>query len=230
MNTILNILPWLIAIACAALYLVDRIKLTSLKKSYEKLDNRYVLEERYNLEKNLTIDSLKNELSEVRKELKVSTDENNILKSKVSLLEDLTKVGATERINEILEPVLPEPIFRYKGAIYNNSLQINISLLIGDNRLFDVFKRLLNSNLLPESIKERLDFKEKELTIIIWTQEFDEDGHPIKCLSWKQILDQMTAKKQLITEYLQEVIQESNRAMVVHQALSEKTAKDVNHA
>lgn len=230
MNTILNILPWLIAIACAALYVVDRIKLKSLKIDYQELNAKYSSEQASSLGDKQLMHSLNQDILKYRNELTDLSFQNTELRSAINLLEDQNKSNPLNGLNDILSPVSINPKIEYKGQISTNSLEINSSLLIGDNKLFDVFKRLLNSNLLPESIKDKLDFQEKELSIIIWTQEFDEDGHPIKCLSWKQIIDQIKDKKQLITEYLQGVIQESNRAMVVHQALSEKPAKDVHHA
>lgn len=118
----------------------------------------------------------------------------------------------------------------YKGEISWSSLEINIALLIADNKLFDVFKKLLNSNLLPESIQEQIDFQLDGLTVVIWCQNFDEEGTPIRSLTWLEIIEQIINKKRIITDYLNGVIQESNRAMVVHQALYEKPRKEVASA
>jgi hypothetical protein len=84
--------------------------------------------------------------------------------------------------------------------------------------------------LLPASIEDKIDYQRDSSQVVIWTQEFDEVGEAANSYTWKQITDQILTKKQIVTDYLHGVIQDSDRAMVVHQALTSKPKKEVSNA
>jgi hypothetical protein len=234
MNTLINILPWLLFAAAGVLYFFSN---RTVKKQKSVIDS-----------KSENIIELKKSISIFQKDLMISNEENQTLisrnhelnrekddfKSRILSLEN-ENYAITKELDKGLNQIEPNAplLFQnldhtidYKGKITWTSLEINIALLIEDMRLFDVFKKLLNSKLLPDSIQEQIDLQQDDLSVKIWCQNFNPDGDPWQSLTWLEIIEQIINKKLIITNYLQEVIQDSNRAMVVHQALSEKPKKE----
>jgi hypothetical protein len=245
--SLLELMLLLVAIAAGGLYYFTKQIVKEQKKELQDSNLRYqeiiLLNQKY-LEKDrqrvTEIEHLTQLMKEHGEDFRAEVREKQELQS----LYDNAKEEIREHLEKIKElnyevetsyrepsnqPILLQNIdvaIDYKGQITWTTLEISIALLIADNKLFDVFKKLLNSKLLPESIQEQIDFQLDGLMVVIYCQEFDEEGTPVRSLTWYEIILQIINKKQIITDYLNGVIQESNRAMVVHEALSEKPVKE----
>mgnify|MGYP005749300285 CR=1 FL=1 len=243
MNTIL-IISIILTIVAAYLYWMAKREVNTLKhdinhfKEVESINYQTIEKQKEKIgEVSITLNQVIKERDETYESLERA-------ESEYSKCEDLLNAKKEELANfqqlileheksksvadtKVFEAVFIDQLsFKHKGEISTNSLIINSALLIGDNRLFDVLKRLINSKLLPDSITEKSGLNVKDLSITVWTQKFTEEGEYDRCMTWREIIQEMMDKKNLITDYLNNVIQESNRAMVVHSALTEKNTKE----
>ena len=222
------------------------------KESVKYWMDRYDSEEKRSLEyinkiSSLEIDfhELSKTLNQVIKERDETFESLERAESEYSKCEDLLNAKKEELANfqqlilehensrsvadtKLFEPVKTDEFpFQFRTLIDWADIEIAISDLIDDKKLFEVFISLLNSNLLPDSIIQTIDYNKGDGQVIIYTQEFNEEGEVLRALTWREITDQILSKKQIVTDYLKTVIQDSDRAMVVHQALSNKKGKEV---
>lgn len=234
MNTFLNILPWALAILAGVLYYFSRQKAKKaefLETHSDTLQKMLEEKELDNIRLQKDLEDKSGSISTLKNLVKEYNEENEKYTKRIKSLED-ENYAITKELDNSSQPSRNAPVFIkdfdfiYKSEIRANSIKLALSLLIGDNQLFDVFKRLLNSKLLPDSIAEAIHLQPKTLEVLIWTQDYNEDGEPTNSLSWNEIVTQMAHKKRIINEYLLNVIQDSNRAMVVHQALNDVPLKE----
>lgn len=244
MNTIL-IISIILTIVAAGLYFMAKREVEKQKESVKYWMDRYDLEEKSNLEYSETIKSYENALIQASQEKDQLSQKLDRAESEYSKCEDLLNAKKEELANfqqlilehensrsvtdtKLFEAVKTDDFpFQFRTLIDWADIEIAISDLIDDKKLFEVFISLLNSNLLPDSIIQTIDYNKGDGQVIIYTQEFNEEGEVLRALTWREITDQILSKKQIVTDYLKTVIQDSDRAMVVHQALSNKKGKEV---
>lgn len=249
MNTI-EIIALLAIIAIGILYYLKFQQVKKLKEEISTHDKKmqdlsWLVENHRNAEKNAIeqslIDQQKSQLLEAaNSEMKSDLDQlqihienletdNHRLQSQLDQAQEQVRENTLDF--NIIDPVRQTDFpYSFQADIDWGTINLSIKDLIGDDKLLEVFNSLVKSNLLPESIKDSIDYEPKEQICYIYTNTHDEEGDTISSLSWKGITNQILNKKQIVTDYLRGVIQDSDRAMVVHMALTSKPKKEVNNA
>lgn len=246
MNTLL-IISIVITIAALGMYWMAKREVGTVKKEAVDLERKYALldvkygnEERENIFFSSEIEKLRKEFNAQSDELKQEKEKSKNLiwlidtqykpdlekfKEELASLQQLA-VQEISQDPKLFEPVRNGDFFLdFRTLIDWSSIEISLVDLIADAKLFEVFTSLLNVGLLPKPIQEDIDYQKDNGQIIIWTQEFNEDGDVIRAFTWREITTQILNKKEIITKYLNAVIQDSDRAMVIHKALSNKPAR-----
>lgn len=245
MNAI-EIILLLAVIASGAMYY---LKIKEVKKLNQEKDDAWMKEKFWQQEYksvNEKIEKISSQFLNANSELlkckydfgALEIEQEKLLGSLQNLQDERDALKSALEFN----PVVPEELrfnkpvnpgdfeFEYRGQFNWGWIDITLYDLIGDEKLHGVFLSLLKSNLLPQSIEEAIDYNRVRSEVRIFTQKTDEIGTPITSYTWKQITDQILTKKQIVTDYLHGVIQDSDRAMVVHQALTSKPKKEVSNA
>lgn len=238
MNIILNILPWLIAAAIGVLYFFSKQKLNHLKENHEDLlEHRSDLiysEEELNLHKGAVKNAVKSEYDQILK--KYQYDLNELNKELEHYKIKASDSSATTLVNAVSETkYLPETFpYKFTSEIGSNAIELSVLDLISDQPedVKKAFAGLVDANVFPVSISEKIDLDIEKESVLIWARSFDEDGYEGKSFSWDTIISQILQKKQTLTDYLLKVIDDSNRSMVVSRVLTDKNKKgqEVNNA